>query len=86
MIKNYAPQKVIYTLYKTNPSDEEVYKSVLNNKKIKIVTMFGERFSKNLTDSLHKIGVEVFVHTINDPQKAKEYLSEGADGIYSDYY
>lgn len=79
-------EKIIYTLYKTEASDQAVYKSAQQNKNIKIVTMNEDRFSEKLTQDLHTLGVEVFVHTLNAGEKITKYLSAGADGIYTDYY
>ena len=42
---------------------------------------YNEEFIKNLKDN----GIYTYVHTVNDLEKAKLYIENGVDGIYTDY-
>lgn len=42
---------------------------------------YNEEFIKNLKDN----GIYTYVHTVNDLEKAKFYIENGVDGIYTDY-
>lgn len=42
-------------------------------------------FSPTLVRAAHRLGVEVHVWTINDPEQMRELVSAGADGIVTDH-
>lgn len=79
-------KKIIYTLYKTDANDEQIYDLISNNKEINILTVFPNRFSKELTDKLNKLGVKTFVHTINDEETMLYFVNKGVSGFYTDFY
>ncbi|MFD1738953.1 phosphatidylinositol-specific phospholipase C/glycerophosphodiester phosphodiesterase family protein [Bacillus salitolerans] len=80
----YPFQDIIYTLYKTNASDERVLQFCLDNK-IKAVTMSKSRYSKEFAEQLSSNHIYTFVHTINNKEKSMEYFKSGVTGLYSDF-
>lgn len=78
--------KLIYTLYKTNASDEEVIQFVKTHPNIRYVTVHFGRFTENLAHELGESDVKVFVHTINEIYPIRKFVSRGAYGVYTDVY
>lgn len=85
VLKYHDFQTVIYTLYRTSASDEKVINFVKRNK-IDAVTMSTDRFSEKLVEALAENNIISFVHTVNNPDKIKEYRSKGVYGFYVDFY
>ena len=65
-------------------TDEEVLKFVLENY-ITGVVMSEIRYNKELVKVLNENNVKTYVHTINDPEVANNYIKEGVFGVYTDY-
>jgi glycerophosphoryl diester phosphodiesterase len=82
----YPFPEVIYTLYRTNSSDEQVIDLLERNSNITGLTVSRERFNPNLAEAASDLGRVVFVHTINDPEDMESYRKRGADGFYTDSY
>jgi len=78
---------LIYTLYRSDASDDEVLRFVKNNgSKITGVTMWWDkRFNKNFKNQLQALDVGVFVHTVNNNEDIKKFIKEGV-GVYTDFY
>jgi glycerophosphoryl diester phosphodiesterase len=74
---------VIYTLYMTASSDDQVVRFAQANR-ITAVTMTAARFSPGFGARLRAVGVDVYVHTINSAEKARELRKLGVQGLYSD--
>lgn len=86
LIKNfYEFQNVIYTLYMSHDTDEQVADFVVKNK-IKVVTMSARRCTKEFVNKLSSKGVYTYVHTINLITDTENLINEkGIYGIYSDF-
>lgn len=82
--KLYPFESVIYTLYRTNDSDEEVVRFA-KDKGLAAITMSETRANADLVAALNKIGVPSYVHTINDPKKIIKFKRMGVYGFYTDF-
>ncbi len=74
---------VIFTLYRTRLDDDGVV-DVVRRRRIPVVTMSRRRFDPDLVRRLRALGVDVMVHTVNDPAAIAGYLARGVRGIYTD--
>lgn len=80
----YKFDNVLYTLYMDwDVSDEDILSFAIENKLAGIV-MSEPRVNKDFIDSLSNNRINTYVHTINDIDKAKNYLDMGVTGIYTD--
>ena len=52
--------------------------------RIPVLTMPSGWWSEEMEEDLAGSGIKVFVHTVNDGAEARERLTEGISGIYSD--
>jgi glycerophosphoryl diester phosphodiesterase len=84
----YAFKQYIYTLYKTNDSNTQVYNFLKMHNKVKILTVSEKRI-KHMNDTyvenIYKLGKRVFVHTLNSFNDMDKYRQKGAEGFYSDF-
>lgn len=80
----YDFDNILYTLYMDLSTDEEVLKFVLEND-ITGVVMSEIRYSEDLIKALNENNIKSYVHTINDPEVANNYIKEGVFGVYTDY-
>lgn len=74
---------IIYTLYQSNDSDNQVIDFISKNNITK-VTMSTGRFSADFVDRLNQINVSSYVHTINSTDDIETYISQGVYGFYTD--
>ncbi len=86
----YSFDSYVYTLYKTNATNEEVYDFIAKHKKIRILTVSTSRVNfmieeEGYIDSVHKLNRKIFVHTINDFDLINYYKDSEIDGFYSDF-
>lgn len=79
----YDFPSIIYTLYASQDTDEEVIDFVEKNH-ITGVTMPENRTSKDFISTLNDAGVLTYVHTINDIADMKKYENMGIYGFYTD--
>jgi glycerophosphoryl diester phosphodiesterase len=80
----YPFQNVIYTLYQSSQSAEDVVEFVRNHRSIKAVTMRPSVATENFVKELSDIDVPVYVHTINRFDEALELSKRGIRGFYTD--
>ena len=87
-VKELGFDYIIYTLY--NAAEEELSPDVLagfvSEHELAGVT-FWEDFPNMYVDSfdaLASTGTPMFIHTVNDPEKMKNYTDAGITGIYTD--
>lgn len=73
----------IYTLYATDSSDDEIIQFV-KGRPIGVVTTYPERYTPDFGNELKTLGVKVALHTINDMEQVKKYVSMNVDGFYTD--
>ncbi|MBW5446996.1 glycerophosphodiester phosphodiesterase [Cohnella sp. CFH 77786] len=74
----------IYTLYDSPDSDGEVVLFLKRAPKIRAVTMPEYRVTRRFVSELKKLGVKIYVHSVNDPRIYETYRRLGVDGIYTD--
>ncbi|OAB37748.1 hypothetical protein PMSD_09335 [Paenibacillus macquariensis subsp. defensor] len=79
----YEFPSIIYTLYASKDTDQEVIEFVTKNK-ITGVTMPENRTSESFVSKLNNVGVVTYVHTINDISEMKKYEKIGIYGFYTD--
>jgi glycerophosphoryl diester phosphodiesterase len=81
----YPFRNVIYTLYQSPQSDEEVLEFVKNHNSIYAVTMWPDRAVENFVNELTKLDKRIYVHTVNKFEEAYQIMQSGVSGLYTDY-
>lgn len=86
LIKNlYNFENIIYTLYASHDSNEQVIDFVAKNN-IKVVTVHKDRATKDFLSRLSQQGIYTYVHTINSITEMENLINEnGAYGVYTDF-
>lgn len=80
----YPFESVIFTLYQTHDTDEEVV-AFAEDKHLAAVTMSDTRANAQLIEELNRIGVPSYIHTINDRKTMAKFKRMGAYGFYTDF-
>jgi len=80
----YPFASVIFTLYQTHDTDEEVV-AFAEDKHLAAVTMSDTRANAQLIEELNRIGVPSYIHTINDRKTMAKFKRMGAYGFYTDF-
>ncbi len=75
----------IYTLYQRGLDDIEILADFCVKNKIPVITMPYSWWTEEVNNLLHKKGLKVFLHTLNDSKEVQDYLNSGVDGIYTDF-
>ena len=83
--KELGFDNIIYTLYMSNDSDDEVINFCKENKVFAITMPISRAKSSDLANKLQELGVFVYVHTVNDTLFFEELKTRGVQGIYTDY-
>lgn len=81
---DYDFPSIIYTLYATRDTDDEVVDFVAEND-IEAVTIPEQRVTRSFLSKLKKAGAAAYVNTINEPADANRFKRMGANGVYSDF-
>ncbi|MEK3778280.1 MULTISPECIES: phosphatidylinositol-specific phospholipase C/glycerophosphodiester phosphodiesterase family protein [unclassified Paenibacillus] len=79
----YAFPSIIYTLYATQDTEDQVVDFVQKND-IDAVTMPEYKVNQNFVAKLNSAGSVTYVHTINDTEQVANYEKWGVYGVYSD--
>jgi glycerophosphoryl diester phosphodiesterase len=82
--EQYPFKSIIYTLYQSANSDEEVLRFCVGNN-INVVTMPPGRLTPEFSRKLREAGIRIYIHTINETADAKQLLERGAHGVYTDF-
>jgi glycerophosphoryl diester phosphodiesterase len=77
-------KNIILTLYASDYKDEQVLE-FLNNHKVIALTMLDYRATKDFVYKLKKIGVFIYVHTVNDATLKNQLKAQRVDGFYTDF-
>ncbi|WP_178022544.1 phosphatidylinositol-specific phospholipase C/glycerophosphodiester phosphodiesterase family protein [uncultured Paenibacillus sp.] len=80
----YPFDSVIFTLYQTHETDEEVV-AFAKDKELAAITMSDVRANAGLIRELNRIGVPSYIHTINDSETMAKLKKMGAYGFYTDF-
>lgn len=84
MVRSVYPYpSVIYTLYATEDTDEQVVQFVQEHD-IAAVTMPETRLNGTFIENLRQAGAISYVHTINEISDAAKYEQMGVYGVYTD--
>lgn len=84
--KVYDFSNVIYTLYVSPDSPEQVIEFVANNPSIKVVTIplnHGGYFNSGFFNNLHALDKKIYTHTIHTYDELTKYSALGIDGFYT---
>lgn len=84
--KVYDFSNVIYTLYVSPDSPEQVIEFVANNPSIKVVTIplnHGGYFNSEFFNNLHALDKKIYTHTIHTYDELTKYSALGIDGFYT---
>jgi len=85
MVKEiYNFPSLIYTLYATKDTDEEVIDFVSKNA-IEAVTIPEQRVTRTFLSKLKKAGAATYVNTINETYDVSKLKRMGVNGFYSDF-
>lgn len=82
-IKGLGYEGIIWTLYRGNFTEQEVL-DFAKAHPLYGITMEEKYYDQGLGKRLIEAGHPVYVHTINDYQKAKRMMDQGVQGIYTD--
>ncbi|MWV46692.1 glycerophosphodiester phosphodiesterase [Paenibacillus sp. HJL G12] len=80
----YPFPSLIYTLYATKDTDQDVIDFVSDNA-IDAVTIPEQRVTRSFLSKLKKAGVATYVNTINETSDASKLRRMGVNGVYSDF-
>lgn len=81
--KVYAFPEVIFTLYQSYDSDEQVVEFARETGVE--ITMPVTRANKSFVRKLKQAGARVYVHTVNDEDEITKLSRMGVDGFYTDF-
>lgn len=80
----YQFPSVIYTLYVSTDTNEEVIDFVRDKKDINTIVLPEARVDSEFNEELSALGKVVYTHTINDLDAMRVYLESGVYGFYTD--
>ncbi|MDR1914045.1 MAG: hypothetical protein LBQ68_06125, partial [Clostridiales bacterium] len=79
----YKYPNILYTLYLTPDSEKQVLEFV-KKERIPVVVMPPERANEAFVNNLNKLGVRIYLHTLNDLSDVKNWMTKGIWGVYTD--
>ncbi|MCX5704290.1 MAG: amidohydrolase, partial [Candidatus Omnitrophica bacterium] len=82
--KNLGFKNIILTLYMSNYNDAQIL-DFLPKHKVLALTMLYDRVNTNFISELKKLGVFIYVHTVNDIALKNKLKTSGIDGFYTDF-
>lgn len=88
IVSMYPFQNIIYATYRDWHGDILSFVNICefcNKNKINSISMWNYYYCDEIQEIADAFDLDVYVHTENDLSKAKQYLSMGAKGIYTDY-
>ena len=80
---NYSFEKYIYTNYVSNYSINQIKSYFENEDKVFAITLWHYYSKYDILDLIQE-NFEVYLHTINTPNKIQEAFNKGATGVYTD--
>lgn len=84
VVKSLGYKNVIWTLYRSELSDDEVVERVFRHCSCLAIAMAKDRAASGLAKRLRQIGVPVYVHTVNDAEELASLKALGVAEVYSD--
>lgn len=81
----YPFQHIIYTLYSSPDSAEEVIDFISKHKEIEAVTIsFADpRFNQDFIDAVHRLNKRIYIHTVHTYDDLTKYVNVNVDGFYT---
>ena len=81
----YPFQHIIYTLYSSPDSAEEVIDFISKHKEIEAVTIsFADpRFNQDFIDAVHRLNKRIYIHTVHTYDDLTKYANVNVDGFYT---
>ncbi len=76
-------ETIIFTRYLCDYNDDQIVE-LAQTSRVAMIAMVPEHYSENLKQRLHAEGCGVYLHTINDEQRATALRREGV-GVYTDF-
>lgn len=84
-VTSVYPFKVfIYTVYQRGTDNFEQLCQFCVENDIKIVTMNQNKFKDEFMELIKQYDLKLFLHTVNDPEKANRFHDKGVSGFYTD--
>lgn len=80
----YPFKNIIYTLYKRGTDNLDQLGQFCVEKNISIVTLNQKFYTDEIHDTLKKYGLKLYLHTVNDKEKALDFYKKGITGFYTD--
>ena len=80
----YPFKSAIFTLYQIEWDEKDIAKFCVKSG-VKYVTVNSDLADKAIIDLFKAVGINVAVHTINEPDEAEDFLNKGVDMIYTDF-
>jgi|GEM_PF-3245614 len=84
-IKTLGYEHIIFTLYATRLSTDEIIAFVTDNPLLAVTLHPKKKGFSELVPRFNTMGVFVYVHTYNTLAEYQQYRELGADGIYTDF-
>jgi len=85
LMKVYPFDSVIYTLYESSDTPEEVVDFVAGCDNIKVVTMMWTQLTDDFYKGLTGLSKYIYIFTIDIPKQVEIFKLWGAHGFYTDY-
>jgi phosphoglycerol transferase MdoB-like AlkP superfamily enzyme/glycerophosphoryl diester phosphodiesterase len=82
----YPFTDIIFTLYRTRASDEQIIGFIADKENITALTVHISRIDDRLLSESVTLGRFIFLHTINDETIMNQYRKYGVHGFYTDSY
>lgn len=77
-------ERVILTLYRSNYPEKDLMR-LPKLLPVSAITIYSEALRPGTIAALARIGVPTYLHTVNDAERARGFLAEGALGVYTDF-
>lgn len=74
----------IYTLYMSPDTEAQALSFVRSHPRVAAVTLPESLANESFLRQLESIGVQTYIHTINDTDTMLRYMDQGAHGFYTD--
>lgn len=85
IMKVYDFDSFIYTLYNRYSFNEDDAVKFVDEKGIKVVATYEQRYTDDFVKKLEEKGVLTFMHTFNTVEGIEKYKEKGVQGFYTDF-
>lgn len=82
--KELGFKNIIYTLYMSEDTDEQIIEFCKNNQVFAITMPKDRALGTSLAKELNDLGIYVYAHTINSDEDFEQLKENGVSGIYTD--